>query len=148
MKRLGAIAATALLLAACNGSDAGKEPATAQAVEKDTAITAPAGPPAKVSGVFKGMLPCTNCTTTEAILTIKEDAYTYTRLYRGMKTKGSNISSDAGNCLFENGIVKLLVKTKVEEMFRIVSKDSIRLLDSLGKPFKGKTDYVMVRSSK
>jgi NlpE N-terminal domain len=148
MKRLYITAAAAICLAACNGSNSSKEPQAAQATDTVTAPQPLSGPPAKVSGTFKGMLPCANCTGTEAILAINDDTYSFTRLFRGMKTKGANISNQSGNCVFENGIVKLLVKTKVESMFSIISRDSIRLLDSLAKPVKGKTDYIMVRSGR
>jgi copper homeostasis protein (lipoprotein) len=140
------IAAAIACLAACSGNDTAKDPGVEQKAAADSITAAPAGPPAKVSGVFKGMLPCANCTGTEAILSIKDDTYSYTRLFRGMKTKGANISNQTGNCVFENGITKLVTKGRVQEMFRIISKDSIRLLDTLGKPVKGKADYVMVRS--
>jgi copper homeostasis protein (lipoprotein) len=147
MKQVYIMAAAVFCMTACNSNDSSKEQEAVQEVKPGAAPVTPSGPPAKVSGVFKGMLPCANCTGTEAILTIKEDTYSFTKLYRGMKIKGANIASSSGNCVFDSGIVKLLVKTKVEEMFRIVSRDSIRMLDSTGKPLKGKTDYVMVRSA-
>jgi NlpE N-terminal domain len=136
----------ALCLVFC--SNAGNnEPGAVDSVKQDSAVVRPSGPPARVSGTFKGILPCENCTETEAILTIKGDKYSYTRLFRGMKTRG-NINNKSGYCAFDSGIIKLLTDNRAEDMFRIVSEDTIRPLDALAKPLKGKVDYILVRSAR
>ncbi len=135
-------------LAGCSSNEAGKEPQPQDTVKAGPAIVKPSGPPARVSGTFKGILPCDNCRETEAILTIKDDKYNYTRLLKGMKTRGNNISNKSGYCVFDGGIVKLLSNDQAKDMFRIISEDSIKPLDTAGKPLKGKTDYFLVRSAK
>jgi hypothetical protein len=149
MKRLKRILAATVLLcfAACSSNDGNKEQGAIETVKQEAATVKPSGPPTRVSGTFKGILPCENCTETEAILTIKADKYSYTRLFRGMKTRG-NISSKSGYCAFDSGIVKLLTNNIAEDMFRIVSEDTIRPLDASAKPLKGKIDYILVRSAK
>jgi NlpE N-terminal domain len=150
MKRLKLWMITAIpaLLVACGGNDSNKAHNTADTTNKVAVAIKPSGPPEKVSGSFKGVLPCSNCTETEAILTIKDDQYSYTRLLKGMKTRGSNINTKSGTCLFDIGIVKLLTNNVAEDMFRIVSEDTLKLLDAKGKPTQGKTDHFLIRSTK
>jgi NlpE N-terminal domain len=137
----------ALCLVFC--SDAGNNgPKAVDTVKQEPAAVNPTGPPARVNGTFKGILPCDNCRETEAILTIKDDGYNYTRLFKGMKTKGENINNKSGYCVFDSGIIKLLNNNIAEYMFRIVSVDTIKPLDAGGKPFKGKTGYFLIRSAK
>jgi hypothetical protein len=149
MKRLNSIMAAAVLLcfAACSSNDSNKEQGAIETVKQEAATVKPTGPPARVSGTFKGILPCENCTETEAILTIKADKYSYTRLFKGMKTRG-NISNKSGYCTFDSGIIKLLTNKIAEDMFRIVSEDTIRPLSATAKPFKGKIDYILIRTAK
>jgi NlpE N-terminal domain len=148
MKRLNiaVVMMAALYLVSCS-NDGSKEPKMEAIVKQDSAVVKPTGPPARVSGTFKGVLPCENCTETEAILTIKEDKYTYTRLFKGLKTRG-NISNKSGYCAFDSGIIKLLADNRAEDMFRIVSEDTIRPLSAAGKPLKGKIDYMLIRSAR
>jgi NlpE N-terminal domain len=149
MKWLNMIMASAISLCftGCGGNDVNKEQGATETAKQDSAAVKPTGPPARVSGTFKGVLPCENCTETEAILTIKEDKYTYTRLFKGLKTRG-NISNKSGYCAFDSGIIKLLNNNMAEDMFRIVSEDTIRALSAVGKPLKGKIDYILLRSAK
>jgi hypothetical protein len=143
---ISALAGT-FFIASCGGNDDGKNNIAGEVVKTDTAAPKPTGPPARVSGTFKGILPCDGCRETEAILDIKDDSYSFTRLFKGMKKKGSNINNQSGSCVFDSGIVKLLNTTNtVEYMFRILSQDSIKHLDITPKAAK-KTDFFLVRSS-
>jgi uncharacterized lipoprotein NlpE involved in copper resistance len=135
----------AVYLSACSDGGSSQQIPEADTAKQVMAAKKPSGPPEKVSGVFKGMLPCADCAGIEAILTIKGDSYNCTRLFRGMKTRGANIDNKTGSCVFDSGIVKLLDNGKVLEMYRIVSEDTIRALDTTGKPLKTKMEYLLVK---
>jgi NlpE N-terminal domain len=150
MKRLDTALVTmaAVYLVACSSNDGSNKPKAVDMAKQDSVVIKPSGPPAKVNGTFKGVLPCDNCRETEAILTINGDKYSYTRLFKGMKVRGSNISNKAGSCIFDSGIVKLLTNNIAEDMFRIISEDTIKPLDAAAKPLKSKTEYFFIRSAK
>jgi NlpE N-terminal domain len=137
-----------LCMVACGSNEGSKTPKAEDIVKQDAAEIKPTGPPARVNGTFKGVLPCDNCRETEAVLTIKDDKYSYTQLFKGMKVKGSNIGTKSGYCVFDSGIVKLLSDNKAGEMFRIVSEDTLKPLDAAAKPLKGKVDFLLIRTAK
>jgi hypothetical protein len=134
------------ILTACNNN--GGDNAAAPA--KDTTATQPvvvaSGPPARVSGIFKGKLPCSDCQEIEAIIDIKDNTYTYNFIRKGETNKMKLLGNRTGDCVFENGVLKLMNEGKPNEQFRMLSTDSIRLEAGSGLSAKDKKTYLLLRT--
>lgn len=134
-------------LAACSGNDKATNRVKADSTAlPEPVVVKPAGPPAKVYGAFMGDLPCADCKGSEAFLTVNpNDSYSFTKHNKGA-VKTNLITTANGLCIFENGILKLLDKNNsVTDMFRIISEDSLHILDAKRQPAK---KGILVRSNK
>ena len=107
----------------------------------------PGIPPAKVIGIFKGELPCKDCGGIQMILTLKDSSFSQIRNFKNAKDKKHSMSAELGNSIQSNGLISLLSKNKLVGSYRIISRDSILVLDSSGNS-KSRQAYYLVRNKK
>ncbi len=131
-----------LFAAACGNNSNDQKPATGNEPQPEPVVAKTAdGRPVKVSGVFKGVMPCADCQELEAILEIKDNDYTYNFIRKGVTNKMALLGQRQGTCVFDSGMLKLMDNGKVNEQFLLLSADSIRLSGEV----KSKRSYVLVR---
>lgn len=111
------------------GNSSDKNVKTVPVLPKEDPVI-PGVPPTKVKGVFKGESNCKSCPPIQVILTIKDSSFNEITNHKNAKDKKHSMEAALGRCVQDNGVIKLYNKLKVIETYKIISQDSILLIDS------------------
>ena len=103
----------------------------------------------KVTGIFKGELSCDKCPSTQVMLTLKDSGFSEIRNFPNAKDKRHSMEASLGTCIQDSGLIKLYSKNQLVNIYRIISHDSILLIDSgtSVKPGQRRSNF-LVRNKK
>ena len=142
MKFLIAVIILSQLYSCNNGS--GNNPKT----KTDSVFSAkniPGMPPTRVTGSFIGEQPCKNCKGIEVLLQLTDTSFLKIQNFKQATDKTHSLNADKGKCTQDSGIIRLYGKNNMKETYKIISRDSLILLDPALKGRKNDVKYYLIR---
>ena len=134
---------TCFIIFACNNSASVKEKSHVDTIAAPKDI--PGVPPKKVTGSFTGQLPCSNCSGIQVLLKLTDTSFWKFQNFKEAKDKKHSVSAETGLCIQGSGTIRLLGKNDKKETYRIISRDTLKLImvETNGK--KRNTNSLLVR---
>ena len=131
-------------ISGCQNSETKENPKTVVTVQEPSI---PGVAPKKVNGIFKGELPCKDCSGIQVMLTLKDSSFSEIKNYKNAKDKKHSMAADLGICKQDSGLVKLFNKSILIGTYRIISSDSLLLIESASvlKPTT-RQDYFLIKN--
>jgi len=136
-----------LVLLACNNSSETTEKPVNDTLKTEKPLVAvPTSPPPKVTGAFAGELPCKDCDKLGVLLTLTENSFERAQHKVAPKAKSDLLAASMGTCKQDSGFISLYNNEgKAIEWYKIISVDSIELVNKMAKPVEQNGHFYLVR---